>query len=154
MGITSQPRSAHCRARQASWLDHLSKGNRMTKYIALALAAVGLASCANDADVASRNISQAADNFEIARRVVFYNGITNDYMLEIQGFCSLGNASTGKNSVSVTCKTGPGIYKKHFLGLSDNVTFFAEQLDAAQASTSFYRVTFKPSVIIPAIDLR
>lgn len=126
----------------------------MTKYIALIIAAVGLSGCANDADVASRNISQAADNFEIARRIVFYNGITNDYMLEITGFCSLGNASTGKNSISVTCKAGPGNYKKHFLGLSDNVTFFSEQLDPANVSTSFYRVTFKPSVIVPAVDLR
>lgn len=120
--------------------------------IALLAAAAALAGC-SDADVASSNISKAADNFEVARRVIFYNGITGDYMLSIEGYCSLGNNdSAGK--ISVTCKTGPGTYKKHFLGLSDNVTFFVEQLEAKNASANFYRVTFKPSVIIPDIEIR
>lgn len=124
----------------------------MIRHIALALAAVGLAGCANDANVASRNLSQAADNFEINRRVVFYNGITNDYILVIEGLCSLDSSVARK--LSVTCKTGPSIFKKHFLGLSDNVTYFAEQIEAAKASTYFYRVTFKPSVILPSVDIR
>lgn len=38
---------------------------------------------ATDAQVASKNLSQAADRFQIVRRVVFYNGITGDYMLSI-----------------------------------------------------------------------
>ena len=123
-----------------------------TIFATLAIAAT-LAGCQSDADLASRNVSKAADNFEVARRVVFYNGITNDYMLAIEGYCSLGNNdSAGK--LSVTCKTGPGVYKKHFLGLSDNVTFFVEQLEAKNVSTSFYRVVFKPSVIIPDLELR
>ena len=112
-----------------------------------------VAGCAKDADVASKNLSNAADNFEIMRRVVFYNGITGEYILEIQGLCALGNTDTGQR-MSVTCKVGQGEYKKHFLGLSNNVTFFAEQIDAAKASTYFYRVTFKPSAILPAIDVR
>lgn len=123
------------------------------KTIIAALVLAALAGCSSDADVASRNVSKAADNFEVARRVIFYNGITNDYMLIIEGYCSLGNNDTARK-LSVTCKTGPGVYKKHFLGLSDNVTFFAEQLDAKNVSTSFYRVVFKPSTIIPDIEIR
>lgn len=126
----------------------------LTMLAAGLVAALTLAACdVNDADVASRNISKAADQFEIARRIVFYNGITSDYILEIQGLCSLGNADSA-GQLTVTCKVGPGVFKKHFLGLSDNVTFFAEQIDGAAASTSQYRVTFKPSVIIPAIEIR
>lgn len=106
-----------------------------------------------DADIASTNISKAADNFEINRRIVFYNGITSDYILNIEGLCSLGN-NDGPKEVTVTCKTGPKEYKKHFLGLSDNVTFFAEQVDGVDVSTYHYRVTFKPQTIIPDIDLR
>ena len=120
------------------------------------LAAVGLAilaGCSSDADVASRNLSQAADNFDIARRVVFYNGINGEYMLTIEGYCSLGN-NDKPGRLSVTCKTNPGVYKKHFLGLSDNVTFFVEQLEQKNVSTSFYRVVFKPSVIIPDIQVK
>jgi hypothetical protein len=114
---------------------------------------IGLTACSNDADIASRNLSQAADAFEINRRVVFYNGITNDYILTIEGLCSLGNNDNPKK-LTVTCKTGQNAFKKHFLGLSDNVTFFAEQIDGAKASTYFYRVIFKPSAIVPSIDVR
>jgi hypothetical protein len=126
----------------------------MKRFLLLATAALTLAGCDNDATVASRNISQAADNFEISRRIVFYNSITNTHMLAIEGLCSLGNASTGKNSVSVTCKTGHGQYKKHFLGGADNVLFFAEQMEPAPANVFHYRVTFKPASIIPDIDFR
>ena len=125
----------------------------MKKLIVTLLAAAALVGCQSDADVASRNVSKAADNFEVARRVIFYTGIKNDYMLSIEGYCSLGNNDRA-GFLSVTCKTGPGIYKKHFLGLSDNVTFFVEQLEAKNVSTSFYRVVFKPSTIIPDIEIR
>lgn len=118
---------------------------------ALGLIAIGLVGCASDADVASRNLSQAADQFEINRRIVFYNGITEAYVLVIEGLCS--QTIDGKK-LSVTCKTGPSAYKKHFLFLSDNVTAFSEQLEAAPANVYHYRVIFKPSVIIPNIDMR
>lgn len=113
----------------------------------------GLAACERDADVASRNLSIAADQFEINRRVVFYNGITGDYMLVIEGRCSLGNADKDRE-VTVTCKTGPGAYKKNFLGLSDNVTYFAEQIDSADVSVYHYRVIFKPQTILPDVDFK
>jgi hypothetical protein len=104
------------------------------------------------ADVASRNLSKAADMFQIERRIVFYNGITGEYMLEMIGKCSLGNFdSSGR--LSVTCKTGPDMFKKHFLGLSDNVTFFAQQLEEVEASVYRHKVIFNPSTIIPDIDI-
>ena len=114
-------------------------------------ASLVLSGCVDDAHVASRNVSKAADNFEINRRIVFYNGITNEYMLSIEGFCSQEHIS---KKLSVTCKVGSGVYKKHFLGLSDNVTYFSEQLDSVGVSTNHYRVTFKPTLIIPEIELR
>ncbi len=110
-----------------------------------------LAGCANDAQVASYNLSQAADNFQINRRIVFYNGINGEYILSIEGLCSQ-TQETGK--FTVTCKTGPDTFKKHFLGLSDNVTYFSEQLEPAQASVYRYKVTFKPSTIVPDIQVR
>lgn len=122
----------------------------MRKLMTSITATVALAGC-TDADVASRNLSKAADQFEVNRRVVFYNGITGDYILSIEGLCSLGNKDTD-GRLSVTCKTGAETYKKHFLGLSDNVTFFAEQLEPAKASTYHYRVVFKPQTIIPDVE--
>ncbi len=115
------------------------------------LALLALAACSNDAQVASYNLSQAADNFKINRRIVFYNGITGDYMLTIEGLCS--QEQTDKK-LAVTCKVGADEYKKHFLGLSDNVTYFSEQMAPAQVGVYFYRVTFKPTAIIPSPELR
>lgn len=120
--------------------------------IFLALAVALSVSGCDDADVASRNISKAADNFEITRRIVFYNGITGDYMLSLEGRCSF-NADNSRK-LDVTCKTGPNEYKKHSLGLSDNVTYFSEQLAGADVSVYHYRVTFKPQTILPDIDFR
>ncbi len=127
----------------------------MMKKITCALmlgAAAILSGCEDDAKVASRNLSKAADNFEIPRRVVFMNGITDKYMLEITGLCSLDRGESAK-SITVTCKTDKG-FIKHILGLSDNVTYFVEQMKDAKVSVDMYRVTFKPSVIIPDIDFR
>ncbi len=127
---------------------------KLTFTVAAALASlIALTACEPDADVASRNLSKAADMFEIQRRVVFYNGITGNYILTIEGLCSLGNKD-GPGELTVTCKTGPASYKKHFLGLSDNVTYFAEQIEAASVSTYHYRVIFKPTTIVPDVDVR
>ena len=112
--------------------------------------ATSLMGCSTDARVASVNLSKAADMFEIDRRIVFYNGITAGYLLVLEGRCSIEDDG---NQLEVTCKTGMDSYKKHFLGLSDNVTYFAEQLESKDVSVYHYRVIFKPQTIIPNIDL-
>lgn len=115
------------------------------------LGILSLAACSPEADVASHNLSKAADQFEVDRRIVFYNGITGGYMLAIEGRCSLGNYD-GPKELTVTCKTGPSVYKKHFLGLSDNVTYFVEQLEPKDVSGYHYRVMFRPQTILPDVD--
>lgn len=109
-----------------------------------------LAACDTDADVASANLSKAAEQFEIERRVVFMNGITDQYMLEIIGRCSIEDQGT---QLEVTCKRGPNEFTKDFLGLSDNVTYFVQQLGTADVDEYHYRVIFKPEAIVPDIDL-
>lgn len=127
----------------------------MKKLIFIPLLILGLLldGCASDADVASKNLSVAADNFQIERRIVFYNGFTGQYILTIEGRCSLGNYDPA-GELSVTCKTGEGSYKKHFLGLSNNVTYFAEQMDDANVSAYHYQVIFKPEEVIPDISIK
>jgi hypothetical protein len=125
---------------------------RTAAFTAAILATI-MTACTSDADIASHNLSKAADQFEVSRRIVFYNGITGEYMLTIEGLCSLGNADKARQ-VSVTCKVGPDTYKKHLLGLSDNVTFFLEQVEPVAASPYHYRVVFKPLAIVPDIDIR
>lgn len=119
----------------------------------LTLTTLTLVSCGREADVASENLSRSADSFEINRRIVFYNGITGDYILSVEGLCSLGNSDASRE-LTVTCKTGVNVYKKHFLGLSQNVTFFAEQIDSANVSIYHYKVVFRPSTIVPDIEVK
>jgi len=118
----------------------------------LLLPAILIGAGCTDSDIASHNLSKAADQFKINRRIIFYNGITGEYILTIEGLCSLGNYDT-KKELSITCKTGENEYKKHFLGLSDNVTYFVEQIESANVNKYNYRVIFKPESIIPDIDL-
>lgn len=64
----------------------------MKKYLLVTamLSLATLAACERPADVASRNLSYAADRFEVIRRIVFFNGITDKYLMSIEGLCSLG----------------------------------------------------------------
>lgn len=117
----------------------------------LFLVVLGLGACSPPADTASHNLSKAADNFKVNRRIVFFNGITDTYLLTIEGRCSLGNDDV-ERELSVTCKTGPGQFKKHFLGLSDNVSYFVEQLKGFEVSIYHYKVFFRPTTIIPDVD--
>ncbi len=120
-------------------------------FIVLLLAAPFLFVGCTDADIASRNLSKAAEQFKIARRVVFINVMTDTYILSVEGLCSIQDKDT---KVAITCKTGPGEYKKHQMGRTETVTYFSEQLESSNVSVYHYRVVFKPQAIIPDIDLK
>ena len=122
----------------------------MKKAMLVLLTAATLAGCDNSADVVSRNLSTQAANFEVPRRIVFYNVRTGDYLLSIEGLC----AREGDKEIAITCQTGPGQYKKHFLGTTTEVTYFIEQTDPVPSDRYHYRVTFKPSVIVPSVNLQ
>jgi hypothetical protein len=125
----------------------------ITLTVAAALA-MALSAC-SAADVASSNISQDSDNFRVHRRVVFVNGITDEYLLEIEGLCSIKDSAddNSKGQLEVTCKVGDDQYKKHFLGLSDNVTYVVEQLEPSTEDVHHYKVVFRPETILPDISV-
>ncbi|MBF0786160.1 hypothetical protein E4T80_11885 [Muribacter muris] len=125
---------------------------KLKHLLLLPLIGLGISAC-DDAEVATHNLKKAADNFEVNRRIVFYNGITDSYILTIEGRCSI-DLNQSKTAFNVICKTGTSDFKRHTLVLSDNTTAFVEQLDPIKASAYHYRVTFKPSAIIPDIDVR
>jgi len=126
----------------------------MKKLILASLVAIttitGLVGC-TEADTVSHNLSKSADSFEVQRRVVFLNGITDKYLLSIEGLCSITDEGS---QLEVTCKVAEGQYKKHFLGLSDNVSYFVEQTDAKYEDAFHYKVLFRPETIVPDIDLQ
>ena len=125
-----------------------------TKTVALALTAltagVLLTGCSSDAQTASYNLSKDADQFKVERQVVFYNGITNEVMLTIDGFCSIEDQG---DQLEVTCKAGPNEYTKDFLGLSDNVTYFAAQKEATDVSVYHRKFIIKPENLLPEFDV-
>jgi len=110
-----------------------------------------LTSCQDDAKIASRNLSKAADNFEIVRRVIYMNNITGQYLFEMVGRCSITDKVL---KLDVTCKEGPGQYKKHFFGKGDNTSYMVQQVGTTKVSVFHTRWTFKPQSIIPDIDFR
>lgn len=128
------------------------------KTVALTLAAgtllIGaLAGCQSDAKTASDNLSKAADSFEVQRRIVFFNGITDKYLMTIEGRCSV-SPDPGAKKLDVTCKVADNQYKKDFLGLSDNTAYFVEQLDPIDVSVYQTRIIYKPEAILPSIDVQ
>lgn len=116
---------------------------------------MALTGCSSEADTTSENISKAAENYEILRRVVFFNGITDTYLLSVEGYCDITDEG---NQLEVMCKVAKGdgedAYVKHFLGLSDNVSYFVEQLDPAGVDPFHHRIVFRPETILPDIDLQ
>lgn len=118
---------------------------------ALTLAAgLALAGCSTDATVVDQNMTKEAESFKVERKITFINGITDKVLLVIEGRCSTEN--DGKQ-FTVLCKVGDGKYKKHFLGLSDNVTYVSQQIDTTGLSAYHYKVLFKPETLVPDFDL-
>lgn len=89
---------------------------------------------------------------QLDRRSFFYNGIASECILAIEGRCSFEVVSECK--VDVACKTSYLEYKKHSLGISDNATYFFEQLTSKGVSAYHYKVVFKPRLPYPDINLR
>lgn len=118
-----------------------------------AAAVVSVAACTSDAQVASDNLSKEADNFEVPRRIVAVNGITDKYILEVVGYCNI-HVDREDHQLEITCKTGPEEFVKDFYGLSDNATYFVEQVEPKKVSTDHVQVNFHPETLIPDIEKR
>lgn len=125
--------------------------NRNSVFISTLFIALFISGCNRDSQIASQNISKQSDMFQIDRRVIFYNAIADSAILTIQGKCSVAKDNQD-NQLEVICKVGNNAYKKHYLGISDNVTYFVEQLYSKDVSSYHYEVVFKPQSILPDID--
>lgn len=119
--------------------------------VVMLMIALGLSSCTSDADTVSENLSKAAENFEVERRIVVFNGITDKYLMVVEGRCSIEDDD---NRLDIICKLGDDQFIKNYAGLSDNVSYWVEQSTAIDVSEYHYRVTFKPQSILPDPDFR
>lgn len=127
--------------------------NSLSRTIAASTAAVAiitLASCSSDADVVDKNIKKAAEQFEIQRRIVAIDTISDKYIIQVEGFCSLEWPDGARSDI--ICKLKDGSYVKNTVHLSDNVTVVSEQMNGTNVSATQYRVIFKPESIVPNVD--
>lgn len=117
--------------------------------MAVALVAVGCSS-ETAADMANRNLSVAAENFEVPRRIVGINGITDEVLFSVEGFCSY---ETAGNTIDAICKNTDGSISRTTMGKSDNVTFVSTQMNGVGVDLFNPRIIFRPQTIVPNFDL-
>lgn len=117
---------------------------------ALALSILATAgACDSDAS-ASDNLSKAADQFEVQRKIVGVNTRTGEYLFYVEGRCSIDR----QGDLIVTCKQGTNEYRKHYIGQATDVAWVSTQMDAIDVSVYHTRVVVKPEGLIPDIDLQ
>ena len=123
----------------------------MKKIFALLLVMVclvgALTGCSAAADV-NHNLSQAADNFEVVRKITVYNARTDMIIMEMEGLMSLSNNSTSE--LVVTCKTGEDEYKKNYVYLNDYVIYVVEDITGTVTDPYHYKIHFYTA--LPDID--
>ena len=106
------------------------------------------ASC-TAADTVNHNLSQAADNFEVLRKITVYNARTDLIVTEMEGYMSLSNNDT--NELVVTCKTGANEYKKNYVYLNEYVIYVVEDITGTKTDPYHYTVHFYGA--IPNVDI-
>ena len=119
----------------------------MKKIIAILLVMVcmvGALTGCTAADDVNHNLSQAADNFEVVRKITVYNARTDMIIMEMEGLMSLSNNSTSE--LVVTCKTGEDEYKKNYVYLNDYVIYVVEDITGTVTDPYHYKIHFYTAV--------
>ncbi len=117
------------------------------------LAIVTLSGCARDSDVASRNISNDADNFKVLRKITFINTVSGEVLYTVEGNMSI-KADTADNQLEITAKTGKDKFQKHILGLSPKTVYIVQQQEWQEANQYNFQITWKPSALVPDVEIR
>lgn len=121
--------------------------------LAALLAIVTLSGCARDSDVASRNISNDADNFKVLRKITFINTESGEVLYTVEGNMSI-KADTGDNQLEITAKTGKDKFQKHILGLSPKTVYIVQQQEWQHTNQYNFKITWKPSTVVPDVEIR
>jgi hypothetical protein len=127
------------------------KENKMKKILLILLAVtlvITTVGCSTEAEKLSYNLSQEADNFNVARQLTVIDCITGDVLFQMTGRISI-KADTADNQLEVTVEDENGNYQKHFVGLSDNVTYVVEQLRSKSVDKYKYTLNYNPKMWIP-----
>lgn len=113
-----------------------------------ATSALILCSCSQASRV-EHNLTKEADNFNIVRKITVINCIEGDVLFQMSGRMSI-TADTADNQLEIIVEDD-GTYVKHFIGLSDNVTYVIEDLNLGDNAVSKYKYTlnFNPDMWVP-----
>lgn len=125
---------------------------KFKKFVILILVAICFCTClvgCTEADNVNHNLSQAADNFQVTRKITVYNARTDMIVLEMEGNMSLSNNNT--NELVVTCMTGPDQYKKNYVYLNEYVIYVVEDITDTVTDPYHYKVHFYTAM--PDIDI-
>lgn len=120
------------------------------RVLTLTLVILGLAGCTSDADRVNENLSTDAEQFNVQRTIVFYNGITEDYIAVVEGRCSI---ERNERWMQAICKVGPNEFTRDEVGLSDNVTYFVLQTKSIDANSYRKKIVLKPGNALPDFDV-
>lgn len=101
-----------------------------------------------EAERVSYNISKDADNFNQVRQLTVINCIKGDVLFQMTGKMSI-TADVEDNQLEILVEDSDGTYKKHFVGLSDNVTYVVEDVTSDDVSKYHYTLNFNPNMWIP-----
>jgi uncharacterized lipoprotein NlpE involved in copper resistance len=104
--------------------------------------------CGNEADRVLYNLSQEADNFNVVRQLTVINCIQGETLFQMTGKMSI-KADTADKQLEVTVENSDGSYQKHFIGISDNVTYVLEQKDYKNVDKYQYTLNYNPKMWIP-----
>lgn len=110
--------------------------------------AVLLCGCQTQAERVSYNLSQEADNFNSVRQLTVINCLQGDVLFQMTGKFSI-TADTADNQLEVIVELEDGSYKKHFIGLSDNVTYVVEDVTGSNVDNYKYTLNFNPKMWLP-----
>lgn len=126
--------------------------NKIVTFVAVLMGIVLLAGC-NDADIVSSNLSHDADNFKVQRRITFINTVSDEVLYTVEGNMAIA-ADTEDNQLEITAQTGSDQFQKHFLGLSPTTVYIVEQLEWQDTNKYQFKITLKPSAVIPDIEVK
>ena len=119
----------------------------ITAFAAALVLSITFAGC-NQAERVSYNLSKEADNFNDIRQVTVINCIEGDILFQMTGKMSI-TADTSDNQLEIIVEDENGEYKKHFIGLSNNVTYVVEDITSEDVSNYKYTFNFNPDMWIP-----
>lgn len=100
------------------------------------------------ADIVRRNLSREADAFNSYRCITVINCLQGDVLFQMKGKCSIV-ADTVDNQLEIIVEEDMGVYKKHIIGLSDNVTYVIEDITGNDVDNYNYELNFNPKMWLP-----